>query len=107
MCCVLVVFTLFCLYFVYKGLLVQFEKLQSLTRNMSNKALKLIIDDVIEGFDEALRNEFKENLFLTRTVDEIVWGYSDPFLKFLGDLNLPISAIPKDGKFSLEVSVNS
>ncbi len=83
----------------------QFEKLQSFANNVNNSVLKLIIDDVVKGFDEALKDQFKENLFMTRSVEEIVWGYSDPFLKFIADMNLPIAAIPKGGMFSLEVSV--
>ncbi len=84
-------------------MLVQFEKLQALANSMNNKLLQTLLKDVIAGFDEALRNEFKENLFITKSVDEIVWGYTDPFLKFLSSFNLSVAAIPKDGKFQLEV----
>ena len=85
----------------------QFEKLLSMVENINSSfggILERIVKDVIDGFDQALKEEFKENLFMTRSVEEIVWGYKDPFLKFLGDFNLPIAAIPKDGMFRLEVT---
>ena len=67
---------------------------------------KKLVDDIIKGLDTALKNEFSENLFMTRSVDEIIWGYEDPFLKYLSQFNLSFLPIPKDGRFSLEVHVH-
>ena len=74
-----------------------------LAKQTKNKAVQEIINDILKGFDEALRTEFKENLFMTQPVDEVVFGYTDPFLKFVADLQLPIQGLPKDGQFAITV----
>ena len=61
---------------------------------------------VLNVLEEQIKNEFNENLIMTRSMDEIVWGYNDSFLAFIRDLNISFinDAIPPGGFFSLEVN---
>ena len=74
-----------------------------MVENLPEMAKKLM-DDIIKELNTTLKDEISENLFMTRSVDEIIWGYEDPFLKYLS-LDLSFLPLPKDGSFNLEVYV--
>ena len=57
----------------------------------------------INVLNNAIAKEFSETLFMTRTVDEIIFGYQDPLLKFLSDFNIHFLPIPENGVFGLKV----
>lgn len=74
-------------------------------------AFRKPLEDVISVIMTELKQEFDENLIMTRCVDEVVWGYQDKFLKFVADLTknisfIPPGIIPPDGVFQLEVYVH-
>ena len=43
---------------------------------------------------------------MNRSVEEILWGYHDPLLKFIADMNISLldGILPPDGFFQLEVT---
>ena len=43
---------------------------------------------------------------MNRSVEEILWGYQDPLLKFIADMNISLldGVLPSDGFFQLEVT---
>ncbi|XP_026571978.1 scavenger receptor class B member 1 isoform X2 [Pseudonaja textilis] len=48
---------------------------------------------------------FRQNAFMNRTVGEIVWGYKEPFIKFLSNLGVTIG--PSNEKFGLFSDLNN
>ncbi|XP_026544879.1 scavenger receptor class B member 1, partial [Notechis scutatus] len=48
---------------------------------------------------------FRQSAFMNRTVGEIVWGYKEPFIKFLSNLGVTIG--PSNEKFGLFSDLNN
>ena len=92
-----------------QGFLLQFEKLIKMAPSFP-EPIKTIVIDLIKTIITELKVDFSEKLIMTRTVEEILWGYQDPFLKFVADLLANVTFIdlsgvlPPNGVFQLEVS---
>ena len=92
-----------------QGFLLQFEKLIKMAPSFP-EPIKTIVIDLIRTIITELKVDFSEKLIMTRTVEEILWGYQDPFLKFVADLLANVTFIdlsnvlPPNGVFQLEVS---
>ena len=70
--------------------------------------INIIVKDLIDVIIKELNEDFNEKLIMTRPVREILWGYEDPFLKFVSDLlaNVTFIDLSKElngGFFQLEV----
>ncbi|XP_011408057.2 PREDICTED: lysosome membrane protein 2-like [Amphimedon queenslandica] len=88
------------------GFLLQFEKLIKMSATFP-PPINTIVKDLIETIITELSKDFNEKLIMTRPVSEILWGYEDPFLKFVADLlaNVTFLDLTKDlngGFFQLE-----
>lgn len=90
-----------------QGFLLQFEKLIKMSDTFP-PPINTIIKDLIKTIINELNNDFNEKLIMTRPVSEILWGYEDPFLKFVADLLANVTFIDlgpllNGGYFQLEV----
>ena len=86
-------------------MLIQLEKLsakiKTLPSSLQEEALELL-----QLLTDAIQITFHENLIMNRSVEEILWGYQDPLLKFIADMNISLldGVLPPDGFFQLEVT---
>lgn len=64
-----------------------------------------LVKQTLSTLESSIEKEFQENLIMTRSIDEIIWGYNDSFLGFIYDLNISLinDALPDGPFFSLEV----
>ena len=86
-------------------MLIQLEKLsakiKTLPSSFQEEALELL-----QLLTDTIQKTFHENLIMNRSVEEILWGYQDPLLKFIADMNISLldGVLPPDGFFQLEVT---
>ena len=87
-------------------MLIQLEKLsakiKTLPSFLQEEALELL-----QLLTDTIQSTFHENLIMNRSVEEILWGYQDPLLKFIADMNISLldGVLPRDGFFQLEVTL--
>ena len=72
--------------------------------------IQLLVKPLILTLTDQLNATFHEQLFITKSAHDLLWGYEDPILHFVEDLLndfglahlLPI-ALPVNGTFGLQV----
>ena len=74
-----------------------------LDESISNDIIKDVLKKILETIDDIKADFSWEGLFVTHTIEELLWGYEDPLLKELKRLPFIKSMVPSPF-FSLYVS---
>ena len=84
-----------------QGLLNLFEDVEN---NPNNRKFRRILEDLFDGLDVINEILKLEPLFITKTAEELQWGYEDPIFKLVHAIDP--SLLPS-ATFSLRVSIET
>ena len=76
--------------------------IQNIENNPKYKQWKLVLKNIFKTADWINELLKYEPLFITKTVEELTWGYEDPLFSLVHKLD---SSLLPDGNFSLKVRI--